>query len=71
MTGKKVIVHDGNVEKALRKFKKKVQDSGILQEVRQRQEYVKPTIKRKIAKNLAKRRWRKFLTDQQLPKKLF
>lgn len=71
MTGKKVIVHDGNVEKALRKFKKKVQDSGILQEVRQRQEYVKPTIKRKIAKNLAKRRWKKFLSDQQLPKKLF
>jgi small subunit ribosomal protein S21 len=71
MTGKKVIVHDGNVEKALRKFKKKVQDSGILQEVRQRQEYVKPTIKRKIAKNLAKKRWKKFLSDQQLPKKLF
>lgn len=71
MTGKKVIVHDGNVEKALRKFKKKVQDSGILQEVRQRQEYVKPTIKRKIARNLAKRRWKKFLSDQQLPKKLF
>ena len=71
MTGKKVIVHDGNVEKALRKFKKKVQDSGILQEVRQRQEYVKPTIKRKVAKNLAKRRWKKFLNDQQLPKKLF
>lgn len=71
MTGKKVIVHDGNVEKALRKFKKKVQDSGILQEVRQRQEYIKPTIKRKVAKNLAKRRWKKFLSDQQLPKKLF
>jgi small subunit ribosomal protein S21 len=71
MTGKKVIVHDGNVEKALRKFKKKVQDSGILQEVRQRQEYVKPTIKRKLAKSLAKRRWKKFLKDQQLPKKLF
>lgn len=71
MSGKKVIVHDGNVEKALRKFKKKVQDSGILQEVRQRQEYIKPTIKRKLAKNLAKRRWKKFLNDQQLPKKLF
>ena len=71
MSGKKVIVHDGNVEKALRKFKKKVQDSGILQEVRQRQEYVKPTIKRKIAKNLATRRWKKLLADQQLPKKLF
>ena len=71
MSGKKIIVHDGNVEKALRKFKKKVQDSGILQEVRQRQEYIKPTVKRKIAKNLAKRRWKKLLADQQLPKKLF
>ena len=69
--GNSVIVKDGNVEKALRKFKKKVQDSGILQEVRQRQEYVKPTIKRKIARNLAKRRWKKFLNDQQLPKKLY
>jgi small subunit ribosomal protein S21 len=68
---KKVIVGDNNFEKALRKFKKKVAESGILQEVRQRQEYVKPTIKRKIAKNLAKRRWRKFLAEQQLPKKLF
>jgi small subunit ribosomal protein S21 len=68
---KKVIVGDNNIEKALRKFKKKVAESGILQEVRQRQEYVKPTIKRKIAKNLAKRRWRKFLAEQQLPKKLF
>ena len=31
--GKTVIVKDGNVEKALRKFKKKVQDSGLLQKV--------------------------------------
>lgn len=68
---KKVIVGDNNIEKALRKFKKKVAESGILQEVRNRQEYVKPTIKRKIAKNLAKRRWKKFLAEQQLPKKLF
>ena len=68
---KKVIVGDNNIEKALRKFKKKVAESGILQEVRQRQEYIKPTVKRKIAKNLAKRRWKKFLADQQLPKKLF
>lgn len=71
MTGNKVIVHDGNVEKALRKFKKKVAESGKLQEVRDRQQYVKPTAERKIKKALAKRRWKKFLRDQQLPKKLF
>jgi small subunit ribosomal protein S21 len=71
MTGNKVIVHDGNVEKALRKFKKKVAESGKLQEVRDRQSYVKPTSARKVKKALAKRRWKKFLRDQQLPKKLF
>jgi small subunit ribosomal protein S21 len=71
MTGKKVIVHDGQVEKALRKFKKKVADSGLLQEVRDRQEFVKPTIKRKLAKSQAKRRWKKKLEEQVLPKKLF
>jgi small subunit ribosomal protein S21 len=67
----KVIVFDGNVEKALRKFKKKVAESGKLQEVRERQEYVKPTIKRKLAKSLAKRRWKKYLRDQKLPPKLY
>ena len=71
MTGKKVIVHDGQVEKALRKFKKKVADSGLLQEVRDRQEFVKPTIKRKLAKSQAKRRWKKKLQEQVLPKKLY
>lgn len=71
MTGKKVIVHDNQVEKALRKFKKKVADSGLLQEVRDRQEFVKPTIKKKIAKSQAVRRWKKKLQDQLLPKKLY
>ena len=71
MTGLKVIVTDGNVEKALRKFKKKVADTGIIQEVRDRQEFVKPTIKRKLAHNQAKRRWKKYLREQQLPKKMY
>lgn len=71
MTGRRVQVHDNNVEKALRKFKKKISDSGLLQEVRERQEFVKPTTKRKIAMSQAKRRWKKHLRDQQLPPKLF
>ena len=69
--GKRVIVQDGNVEKALRKFKKKISDTGILQEVRDREQFVKPTIKRKLAKSQAKRRWKKYLRDQSLPPKLF
>lgn len=69
--GRKVLVNDNNVEKALRKLKKKISDSGLLQEVRDRQEYIKPTVKRKVAKNQAVRRWKKYLKDQQLPKRLY
>ncbi len=71
MSGRKVLVQDGNFDKALRKFKKKITDSGLLQEVRDRQEFVKPTVRRKLAKSQAKRRWNKYLRDQSLPKKDF
>jgi small subunit ribosomal protein S21 len=72
MPGRKIIVGpDGNVERALRKFKKKIAESGLLQEVRERQEFVKPTTQRKVDKSKAKSRWKKHLRDQQLPKKLF
>jgi ribosomal protein S21 len=71
MSGRKVLVQDGNFDRALRKFKKKITDAGLLQEVRDRQEYVKPTVRRKLAKGQAKRRWQKYLRDQSLPKKEF
>ena len=69
--GRVVIVNDGNTEKALRKFKKMISDFGLLQEVRDRQEFVKPTVKRKLAKSQAKRRWKKYLNDQSLPPKMY
>lgn len=69
--GNLVIVTHDNVEKALRKFKKKVAESGILQELRKRETYEKPTTARKKAKAAAKRRWKKKLSDEQLPKKLY
>jgi small subunit ribosomal protein S21 len=69
--GRKVIVQDGNVDKALRKFKKKISEDGLLQELQERQFYTKPTVKKKLAKSQAKRRWQKHLNSQQLPKKLF
>jgi small subunit ribosomal protein S21 len=71
MRGRTVIVNDGNVERALRKFKKKIADQNLLQEVRDREQFVKPTVRRKLAKSQAKRRWQKYLRDQSLPKKLF
>ena len=69
--GKIVIVGDGNVEKALRKFKKKIQESGLLDELRARETYEKPTTERKRKKGAAKSRLRKQIRDQQLPKKLY
>ena len=66
-----VTVRDGNVEKALRKFKKKIQDSGLLNELRERETYEKPTTVRKRKKSVARNRWRKQLRSQQLPKKLY
>ena len=64
--GRKVIVKDGNVEKALRKFKKKVQESGLLMELQERQTYTKPSVKKKIAKDIAKKRWQKHVQSQKL-----
>ena len=69
--GISVAVKDDNVEKALRKFKKKVNESGLLQNLRDREFYEKPTTARKKALSAAKNRWRKKVSSQQLPKKLY
>jgi small subunit ribosomal protein S21 len=66
-----VIVQDGNYEKALRKFKKKINDSGLLNDLRDREFYEKPTTARKRKKSAAKNRWQKELIKQSLPKKQF
>jgi small subunit ribosomal protein S21 len=66
-----VVVRDDNVERALRKFKKKITDSGLLDELRGRQTYEKPTTERKRKKGAAKARLRKQIRSQQLPKKLY
>ena len=66
-----VFVKDDNVDKALRKFKKKVSDAGILQTLKEKEFYEKPTTARKKQLSAAKNRWRKKLQSQALPKKLF
>jgi len=64
LSGRKVIVKDGNVEKALRKFKKKVSESGLLLELQRRETYTKPSVKKKLARSMAKKRWQKQLAQQ-------
>ena len=42
-----------NVEVLLRKFKKKVQATGIIEEYKERQYYVKKSVKKRLKKKLA------------------
>jgi small subunit ribosomal protein S21 len=67
--GNKVIVGDLPLNVALRKFKQKVEDSGVLEAVREKMFYEKPTTERKRKKGAAKSRWQKKLRDNELPKK--
>ena len=57
--GLSVEVRNGDVNFALRKFKKKIQEDGILQELRQREFYEKPSEVRKKAKKAGIARWKK------------
>jgi small subunit ribosomal protein S21 len=45
-----VEVRNGNLEKAMRVLKKKVQKEGLLKELKDRQYYTKPSEKRREAK---------------------
>jgi small subunit ribosomal protein S21 len=69
--GTKVIVGDLPLNVALRKFKQKVDDSGKLEELKERMFYEKPTTERKRKKGAARSRWLKKLRDQSLPKKMY
>jgi small subunit ribosomal protein S21 len=70
--GTGVTVKDGeNINQALRRFKRKIDDSGLLDTLRAKEFYEKPTTERKRKKGAAKARWRKKLRDQQLPPKLY
>lgn len=60
-----------NINQALRRFKKKVEEGGILETLRKKEFYEKPTTERKRKKGAAKARWRKQLRSQQLPQKLY
>jgi small subunit ribosomal protein S21 len=50
LKGMQVYVKNNDVGGAIRKFKKRVQEEGIIQEFRNRKEYIKPSQQRKRAK---------------------
>ena len=70
--GTGVTVREGeNINQALRRFKRKIEDSKLLDTLRAKEFYEKPTTERKRKKGAAKARSRKKIRDQQLPPKLY
>jgi len=45
-----------NIESALKRFKKKIQKAGILSEIKRRETYEKPSVKRKRKSEAARKR---------------
>jgi small subunit ribosomal protein S21 len=51
-----VKVNNGNIEDALKRFKRQCARNGVLQEVRKREHYEKPSVKRKKKSEAARKR---------------
>jgi small subunit ribosomal protein S21 len=72
LIGNKVVLRDNeDINRALRRFKKKVDDSGILEDLRKKEFYEKPTTERKRKRGAAINRFKKKLEKEQLPPKLY
>ena len=64
--GLQVFVRDGeDINKALRRLKKKIENAGIFKEIRDRQYYEKPSEKRRKAKKAGIARWKKKQRESQ------
>lgn len=64
LRGTRVDVRDNNMGQAMRRLKKLLQSEGVFQEMREREAFEKPSIKRKKAKAAAKKRWKKELAKR-------
>jgi len=69
--GNTIIVGDLPINVALKKFKQRVDDSEILEDLRKKMFFEKPTTTRKRKAGAARARWLKKLREQELPKKLY
>lgn len=64
LTGTRVEVKNGDFAKAYRKFKKKVADDGILQDIRKKEYFVSKGQSRRLEKLAAIRRYQKNKTTE-------
>jgi small subunit ribosomal protein S21 len=61
-----VEVRNGNLEKAMRVLKKKVQREGLVKEIRDRQYYTKPSEKKREAKKQGIKNFKKKMKKLEL-----
>ncbi|NDG30276.1 30S ribosomal protein S21 [bacterium] len=66
-----ILKENEDINRALRRFKNKIEDSGILKALQKKEFYEKPTSKRKRMKAAGKARFLKKLEKEQLPKKMY
>ena len=56
----KILIKDGELmDRALKRFKRKVEQAGVLKEIKKREFYIKPSIKKKLKIKKAEARVRK------------
>lgn len=67
--GLTITVKDGNFNKALRQFRRAVDEDGRIKEVHERRYAVSPSEKRKVAKKRAIARNKRKLREEQLKNK--
>ena len=60
----KILVVKENIERALKQFKRKFRYTQVLKEVRERKHYIKKSLKRKIQKEEAIRKFKKQQEDE-------
>ena len=60
----KIPVIKGNINKALKQFKKKFRDTQVLREIRERKNYTKPSAKKRVQKDEAIRKLKKQQDDE-------
>ena len=60
----KIPVIKGNINRALKQFKRKFRDTQVLKELRERKNYTKKSLKKRIEKNEAIRRLKKQQDDE-------
>jgi len=63
--GTKIYVKNNDIGRAMRKLKKMMQQEKIFQEIRDKEYFEKPSLKRKRAKASAVKRWKKYLSQQE------